>query len=190
MKKVALFICLCLAGIQSYAQKQIVPEEIYGVAVLQEDSTTTLLGVEKVLYKQKSSPLSIVPVVGLAAKHKSMMIVKGNTSKTVVKPGNLQLVARVRNNSKKGRDVIFVTKLDVDKKSRSFKVLEGSLFQGNIVDSHYNNTEWKCEKYGENAYIVSFDNIEPGEYWVGIWADETDEAHRSNLLVSTFSVKE
>lgn len=184
MKKTILLFVLCLFGLQSFAQKQIIPDELGAVAVLNEDSTITTLDVESALVKIKTLPL---PVVGMLTKHKTIISLKGATAPVSFASGKRQFVVKVSNNQKACSSIVFVTKFDVKKKERNYLISEGSLFQGTSVSTDFNNIKWRGERLGDEAFLITVDSMEPGEY--GIWVFDQEVIQGSNYRVATFTIK-
>lgn len=182
MKKSIITLVIAMVAMSCFAQsKSIEPEYIGQVVILNTDSTTTLLQKETAKMKAKSSKWGMLPIpgAGMLDKSKVKLTIKGSEAPVKVKAGPLTLVIKTGNNEKDPKEVFGVWKLEVEKKARTFLMAEAGFLSGVTATTNYNNVPFVAKKYGEDCYIIFFDNIEPGEYAVN-----TDFAN-----LSTFSVQ-
>ena len=172
MKKLFATFTLAILTIVGYAQSQnLEPEYVGQVAVVNADSTTTLLDKEITTLKSKSSMWGLVPVPGSSLLDKSKMniVIKGTASKTKLKRGRLTFIIRAEKNDFDPKAVFGVLKFEVKKKTREFLIMKSSILSGSEQTTRYNNVETKIKKYGSNSYIVTIEDAQPGEY--GIMTD-------------------
>jgi len=182
MKKIIFTLVVTIvAGIALAQSKNIEPEYLGQVVILNADSTTTLLQKETAKMKAKSSKWGMLPIPGASMldKSKVKLTIKGSEAPVKVKAGQLTLIIKTGNNEKDPKEVFGVWKLEIEKKARTFLVAEAGFLSGVTATTNYNNVPFVAKKYGEGCYIIFFDNIEPGEYAVN-----TDFAN-----LSTFSVQ-
>ena len=181
MKKLLFTLAALGCMASAYAQKISEPEYIGQVAVVNADSTTTILPTEKKEVKVNTNKLSFVPVAGMfIGKGRSYMSIKGASSKTTVPSSNVKLVVRVDNNNVDPHKKLGIVKFEVKKKERRYMMAESGLMSGTTVKASYNDLDYKAEKMGASSYLVTLDKVAPGEY--GIITEE------DNSIV-TFSVK-
>lgn len=183
MKKIILTTAVMMAmAVSCFAQsKNIEPEYIGQVVILNADSTTVLLQKEAVSMKTKSSKWGLLPIPGSGAldKAKTKLTIKGKEAPISVPTGKLTLIVKAASNDQEPNKVFGVMKFEVEKKARTFLMGEISLMGGTNMTMNYSNVPFVAKKYGNNCYIVTIENIGPGEYAVN-----TDFS-----LMSTFSVK-
>lgn len=181
MKKLLLTIATLGSMASAYAQNFKEPEYIGQVGVMNADSTVTLLPTEKTEMKAKTNGLIYIPVAGsFLGKGQSFLIVKGATSQTTVPSSNLQLVVRVDNNGVVPSKKIGFVKFEVKKKERRYLMAEAGMFTGTTAKTSYDGLKFKATKIGNSSYLVTFDDVKPGEY--ALVTEDLSE-------VATFSVK-
>lgn len=183
MKKIILTTAVMMATtISCFAQsKNIEPEYIGQVVILNADSTTTLLQKEATSMKTKSSKWGMIPIPGsgMLDKSKTKLTIKGKEAPVSVSAGKVTLVIKAASNEQEPNKVFGIMKFEVEKKARTFLMGEFSLVGGTDMTMNYSNVPYLAKKYGENCYIITIENAEPGEYAVN-----TDFSQ-----LSTFSVK-
>lgn len=168
MKKIILSVMIALASIGCFAQKNLEPEFIGQVVVVNADSTTTLLQKEVTEMKTKSSKFGMIPVVGsgLLDKTKSNLVIKGATSKTMLGKGQLTFIIRTDNNNHEPKDVFGIFQFEVKKKQRLYTMAEGSILGGIKTTTTFNTVPYEVKKYGSNSYIIVIKDAEPGQYGI------------------------
>lgn len=165
----------------AYAQKISEPEYIGQVAIVNADSTITVLPTEKTEVKTKSNGMFYIPVAGsLLGKCQTMMIVKGATSQTTVPSSNVKLIVRVDDNNVDPHKKIGFIKFEVKKKERRFAMAQAGTLSGISQKTIYDDLSFKAVKIGTSSYLVTLDKIAPGEY--GLVEGET-------MNIVTFKVK-
>lgn len=183
MKKVIFITTLMMAmTVSCFAQsKNIEPEYIGQVVILNADSTTVLLQKETASMKVKSSKWGMLPIPGsgLLDKAKTKLTIKGKEAPVSVPAGKVILIIKAASNEQEPNKVFGVMKFEVEKKARTFLMAECSAVGGMNATMNYSNVPFIAKKYGESCYIITIENAEPGEYAVN-----TDFSQ-----MSTFSVK-
>lgn len=165
MKKLLFTFAALGCMVSAYAQKIQEPEYIGQVAIVNADSTITVLPTEKTEVKANTNKLAFVPVAGMfLSKGRSYMTIKGASSTTTVPSSKVQLVVRVDNNHVDPHKKIGFVKFEVKKKERRFLMAESGLFSGTTAKTSYDDLGYKVEKNGESSYLVTLDNVKPGEY--------------------------
>lgn len=142
------------------------PEYIGQVAVLNADSTLTLLEKEPAAMKAKSSKWGFIPVPGAALldKSKCNVVVKGTESPTKLKSGRLTFIVRAEKNDVDPKTLFGVMQFEVKKKARIFLMAEGGLLSGFESRTNFDGVETKVEKYGSHSYKVTIEDAKPGQY--------------------------
>lgn len=168
MKKFFISMMIAMATISGYAQKNLEPEYIGQVVVVNADSTTTLLQKETTEMKTKSSKFGMIPVVGsgLLDKTKSNLVVKGAASKTMLEKGTLTFIIRADNNNYDPKDVFGILQFEVKKKQRLYTMAEGSILGGIKATTTFNTVPYKVEKYGSSSYVIVIQDAKPGQYGI------------------------
>ena len=183
MKNIILTTAVMMAmTISCFAQsKNIEPEYIGQVVILNADSTTTLLQKEAASMKTNSSKWGMIPIPGsgLLDKSKTKLTIKRKEAPVSVPAGKVTLVVKAASNEQEPNKVFGIMKFEVEKKARTFLMGEFSLVGGTDMTMNYSNVPYLAKKYGGNCYIITIENAEPGEYAVN-----TDFSQ-----LSTFSVK-
>jgi len=181
MKRTFLSLIFIICSTIISAQEISVPEFEGQVAIINPDSTTTLLPKESPNSKQKVSATTFIPIVGgFIGNAKAGIELQGTKSETTIDQDTVSFIYRVKDNSTDPSDLIKIVKLNVKKKTREYTIAKT-----NIVSGSSENTEgtinWTAKKYGENCYIITINHLEEGQYAI-IGTGET-------LTVSTFGVK-
>lgn len=182
MKKLFLSLVIVATSVGCFAQsKNIEPEYIGQVVILNADSTTELLQKEAASMKVKSSKWGMLPIPGsgLLDKAKTKLTIKGKEAPVSVPAGKVTLIIKAASNDQEPNKVFGVMKFEVEKKARTFLMGEVSLIGGMNATMNYSNVPFIAKKYGNSCYIITIENAEPGEYAVN-----TDFSQ-----MSTFSVK-
>ena len=168
MKKTVLFYIMTIVTLTVSAQSVTEPEFIGQVAVVNADSTTTLLQKENVTMKANSTKFGLIPVPGsgLFDKSKVNMVAKGAESKTSLQKGRLTFIVRAENNNIEPSNVFRIFQFEVKKKNRQFQMAQASLLGGVESDVSFNNVSYEVKKYGTSSFLVVIMDAEPGEYGI------------------------
>ncbi len=164
-----VFLGLLLAATSVAAQSMnIEPEKAGQMVVVNPDSTVTLLQKEEVKMKAKSTSWGMIPIPGssLLDKSKALMVIKGTTSKTKVKAGEVTLVLKVKNINEKAQEAISLCKFEKEKKNRTRIMGEFAILKGMEANASLNDVSRTVEQYGADCYKITIPQIEPGEYAV------------------------
>lgn len=167
MKSITLTAIMILASTFGYAQKISEPEYIGQVAIVNADSTTTLLQKEAAEQKAKSSGLAYIPIAGAALldKAKVYLAVKGASSPTKSSAKSLTLVIRAKDNNEEPKAAFGIFKFDAKKKERRYALASSALLSTKATTT-FTTVPYKAKKYGTSSYWVVMENLEPGEYGV------------------------
>lgn len=169
MKKNIITLVMLLATTVGYAQsKNIKPEYIGQVAIVNADSTTVLLKKETAEMKTKSSKWGMLPVPGAGVfdKSKVNLTVKGASSPTKVAKGTVTLIVKASDNNVDPKQAFGIFQFEVKKKTRQYLMAEAGIVSGMKATTSFNTVESNVKKYGDNCYLVTIENLEPGEYGV------------------------
>lgn len=181
MKKIIFSMLVSLFTLGANAGNVVEPEYNGQVAIVNADSTTMLLPIEKAETKAKSNNLAFVPVAGMfLTKGLCYTILKGKEAATKVATKDVTLIVRMKNHDDNPDTSIGIVKYEVKKKVRRFLMAESGLFSGTSVKSAVGNVKFDAKKYGKSSFLLTIKGLEPGEY--GVYAGDADQA-------STFSVK-
>lgn len=176
---IAVFCCMASAQ----AQKVTVPEPEYKgqVAVINADSTTTLLQKETGEHKAKSSAFALVPIPGasLLDRTKAYLTVKGAESPNKISSKKFSLIIRVKDNSEEPKNAFGIFKFETKKKERRFKMADIG-FGSATATTNFTTVDYEAKKFGTSSYLVTLNDLPAGEY--GVVANGFDS-------IATFSVK-
>lgn len=154
-------------AMNAFAQtRNLEPEFIGQVVVINADSTTTLLQKEQTSIKSSSSKFGMIPIpgTGFLDKTKVNLTVKGAESKTVLPKGRLTFVIKTGDNNKDPKDVFGIFQFEVKKKKRQYQLAEAGVLSGIQSTMTFNAVPSEAKKYGEDCYLVVIENAEPGQY--------------------------
>lgn len=174
---IALFCC-----IYTNAQKVVEPDYIGQVAVMNSDSTLTVLPKEAAEQKASSSKWGMIPIPGsgLFDKVSAYVAVKGSSSPTKFPSDKTILVIRGKDNNEEPKNAFGIFKFEKKKKERRYSLVEAGALSGSKTTASFNTVQFNAKKYGETSYIVELTNLEAGEY--GIVTTGVSE-------ITTFSVQ-
>lgn len=112
MKHLILTSALFLTATLGFAQNITEPEYKGQVAVINTDSTTTLLQKETGEHKAKSSAFALVPIPGasLLDRTKAYLTVKGAESPNKISSKKFSLIIRVKDNSEEPKNAFGIFK--------------------------------------------------------------------------------
>lgn len=167
MKKLMISIVAVMTAVCGYAQEnKLEPEYIGQIAVLNADSTTTLLERESTTMKSKSSALYYLPVPGssLLYKNKDYLTIEGKESKTKLQKGKLVFVARAERNDVDPKTLFGVIKLEVKKNKRQWKWGEYTATGGSGMKVLASDLDFETKKLGQASYEITVEIAEPGQY--------------------------
>lgn len=136
--------------------------------ILNSDSTTTLLPLENVTIKGKSTHWGLIPVpgAGLLDKNKTYLVMAGEKSKLTVKPGTVNIILKVKDNNDDPRTSLGFMKLEVKKKKRQTEWMSFDMLKGTKLD-FFGENDYKVRKFGKSSYLITLENLKPGQYALG-----------------------
>ena len=183
MKKL-LFITLLFSCIALNAQIRIEEPEFSGNVVFVNDSIGDgiKLEIQTASIKTNSNGAAYVPVVGLfAGKATSKNAIQGTASTVQIdKRTKVQFIIKVSDNSVDPVTVINIFKLKVEKNKRTLDVASASAL-GSSKSGDITYLPFQGKKYGKSSYLLTIENIEPGEYAITL-------ANRRDIF-NTFGIK-
>lgn len=168
MKRFVFTIALVAMNIAAFAQRNVEPEYIGQVVILNADSTTILLPTENMSPKTSSNMLGYIPVPGasLLSKSKSDLVMKGAEAKTVVDGREVVLIFRAADVNINPADLFAITKFEVKKKNRFITLAEGNLITGVKSNTNFNTENYEVKKFGNSSFMITLKNLAPGQYGV------------------------
>ena len=175
MKHLILTSALFLTATLGFAQNITEPEYKGQVAVINADSTTTLLQKETGEHKAKSSAFALVPI----DRTKAYLTVKGAESPNKISSKKFSLIIRVKDNSEEPKNAFGIFKFETKKKERRFKMADIG-FGSASATTNFTTVDYEAKKYGSSSYLVTLHDLPSGEY--GVVANGFDS-------IATFSVK-
>ena len=170
MKKVIFTIgCLMASVLMASAQQKVIePEKAWEVVIVNADSSVTKLQKEKFVFKSKSTHFGLIPIPGseLLDKSKSRMIIKGAKAPVSVPHGKITMVVKTvkRKSGEEAKPEFCITQLEVQKKERVYMSMETGIFSGGEVSLDYSNVPYNVVGQGDECFVVTIDDAEPGEY--------------------------
>ena len=181
MKHLILTSALFLTATLGFAQNITEPEYKGQVAVINADSTTTLLQKETGEHKAKSSAFALVPIPGasLLDRTKAYLTVKGVESPNKISSKKFSLIIRVKDNSEEPKNAFGIFKFETKKKERRFKMADIG-FGSATATTNFTTVDYEVKKFGTSSYLVTLYDLPAGEY--GVVANGFDS-------IATFSVK-
>lgn len=181
MKQFVLTSALFMAATFGYAQNISEPEYKGQVAIINTDSTTTLLQKETGEHKAKSSAWGMIPIPGssLLDKTKAYLYVKGAESPNKITSKKFSLIIRVKDNSEEPKNAFGIFKFETKKNERRFKMVDIG-FGSASTTTNFTNVDYEAKKFGTSSYLVTIHDLPAGEY--GVVANGFDN-------IATFSVK-
>ena len=176
---IAVFCCMASAQAQKVTVSE--PEYKGQVAVINTDSTTTLLQKETGEHKAKSSAFALVPIPGasLLDRTKAYLTVKGVESPNKISSRKFSLIIRVKDNSEEPKNAFGIFKFETKKKERRFKMADIG-FGSASATTNFTTVDYEAKKFGSSSYLVTLHDLPAGEY--GVVANGFDS-------IATFSVK-
>lgn len=181
MKHLILTTALFLAATFGYAQNISEPEYNGQVALINTDSTTTLLQKEVGEHKAKSSAFGMIPIPGasLLDKTKAYLSVKGVASPNKITSKKFSLIIRVKDNGEEPKNAFGIFKFETKKKERRFQLLDFGFGKAS-ANTNFTTVDYNVKKFGTSSYLITLSDLEAGEYGVVVGDFSS---------IATFSVK-
>lgn len=187
MKNLILSLVMIIIPFSMSAQEEfnkqearLEPEFNNQACILNADSTTTLLPLESVDMKGKSTAWGLIPIPGTEFLDKSKMYVvfKGNKSQATTKPGNINIILKVKDNNDDPRSALGFMLLEVKKNRRRAEWMSFGLLGSKMNFQGLNN--YNVRKFGKSSYLITLDDVKPGQYAIGI---------KNGAAMATFGVE-
>ena len=186
MKRFLLTSVVAVMAFSAMAQQVSVeePEFAEQSLVLTSDSTFVMLPRESASLKAKASASLYLTGIG---KVKSRITLKGENSNVVVKQAPaIRLIVKASDNKTDPKSFISFFKFEVKTNKRQALVAEVGTFTG-ASENSLSNIDFNAKKYGESSYLISLDNLEPGEYGL-LLGDPNALTGKNSFKVTTFCV--
>lgn len=187
MNKLIILTVLLLSSISAKAQSEITieePEFSGQVVYVKTPSEGILLPKENAQIKTKIG--ASVFIVGVGSV-KSRIHLQGKSAETRVSHNpQTKFIVRAVDNKTDPLQIINVIKFEEKKNERRAEVESASTF-GGTASNNMVRLEFNAKKFGVDSYLISIDNIQPGEY--GIYVTNPNEKDEKNtLIIATFGV--
>ncbi len=186
MKKILFTALLAVMTIHAKAQQVTVeePEFAEQSLVLTSDATAKLLPRENAELKTKAAASLYLTGIG---KIKTRITLKGMNSTAIVNnEPTIRLIVKAVDNKTDPKSFINLFKFEVKQNKRQALVAELGTFSG-ASENSLSNIDYNAKKYGESSYLISLDNLTPGEYGM-IIGDPNALTKKNTLMVTTFRV--
>ncbi len=186
MKKILFTALLSVIIIHAKAQQITVeePEFAEQSLVLTSDAAGKLLPRENAVLKTKAAASLYLTGIG---KIKTRITLNGKNSTTIVKKEpTIKLIVKAVDNKTDPKSFINLFKFEVKQNKRQALVSELGTFSG-ASENSLSSIDYNAKKYGESSYLISLDNLTPGEYGM-IMGDPNALTKKNTLMVTTFRV--
>lgn len=187
MKKVISTLLLSFFSVVGvYAQQVTVPEPEFADQAYLLTSNSTYVKLPRESGSIKSKAGASLYIVGIG-KVKTRLTLEGKESSVKAKPGEVKIILRAKDNQTDPESFISVFKFEISGKSRRAQIAEDGTFSAAKTNS-LSQIPYQAKKYGECSYLLSFDNLESGEYGISL-GDPNADSKKNGYKVTTFSVQ-
>ncbi|MBS1934392.1 MAG: hypothetical protein JST96_10370 [Bacteroidetes bacterium] len=122
-----------------------------------------LLEQQKASASTKMSGAAFIPIAGAFSKGKGLNVVKGLTSPIKIhKQNSLIFIVSVSDNKIDPVSVINIFPLKQGKDTRYLEVASASITGAKVADLNF--LSFRAKKYGDHSYLITLENVSPGEY--------------------------
>lgn len=176
MKKLILTLVMAMTLVPAMAQQRtqeqidreaaLEPEFNGQAAILNDDSTTTMLPDENAKTKGGTNALNYVPLGGFFAKDKTYLTFEGTESKAWTKPGDVRIILKAKDNDDDPKGIVGFETLEVKKKYRRCLWMSFNVIQGLSMDSK-GSANYTVRKFGKSSYLITVKDLQPGQYAIG-----------------------
>jgi hypothetical protein len=121
--------------------------------------------------KKGSSAGKMITGIG---KVKATLVVDGKSSPVKIASQEKSFfVCNYGSNDILPSKIIQILKFEVKKRTREYLVSSASNVSGQTESNKFSFVKFKARKYGEQSYLIEFNNLEPGEYGFSIGGDDS-----------------
>ena len=178
---------LCaVAYAQSYEVKVEISEpDFLGECFYLNNNET--VSIDKEYCKLKRAKFFSWSRIGIGTAPKKIEIKKKNAH-TRIPAGDITLIVRAADNKKDPFTIVKVLKLKEEKKKRSTPITETDILGGLSSETDQEFVKYTAKKFGKSSYMVTFKNLEPGEY--GVVVANPKAKDDESVVINCFGVDE
>lgn len=149
--------------------------------ILNADSTTTLLPLERVIIKNKHTHWGMIPIPGTDVfdKHRTYLVLADGKSSLTIKPGTVNIILKVKDNNDDPRTSLGLMKMQEFDDKRQTEWMSFDMLKGAKLD-YMGDNNYKVRKFGKSSYLITFENLKPGQYALGV---------KDGSVLATFGVE-
>ena len=187
MRKLLSVLFVAMAAIHVNAQSDITvaePEFSGQVVYVKSDTEGVLLQKENAKVKTKAG--ASVYMFGIGSV-KSRIHIEGKQSRIRIPQAyNIKFIVRAVDNKTDPLDIINVVQFDIKGNARRAELSKSNTFGGSS-SNNMKRIDFNYKKYGNDSYLISFDNLKKGEYGITV-ANPNDKDESNSLIVATFGI--
>jgi len=186
MKKIAsllfLFTCLLCGSISAQETTAPEPDFVGECFYLKNDGSTMKLEKSRTVARTKANAGLYIAGIG---KVRTEIHIETPKSTSRIKGNNIKLIVKAVDNLSDPMSIISIFKFEEKKKYRKAEIASAGTFTGS-TGNDMNYIDFDAKKYGESSYLLSIDNLKPGEY--GIIVTNPNNKDEKQVIVSCFGV--
>ena len=168
MKGIILSVLMLFTTAQVFSQKLKEPEFVDEIAVVNGDSSITVMKTEVGDIKTKSTMFGAIPLPGtdLLDKVRSYICIKGRSSLLKLKRGKITFIARKKENDYDPKKIFGIISFKTTKKERRYQIGSTGILSGSAIktDVVFSDIPYEVSKYREHSYLITVNITQPGEY--------------------------
>lgn len=185
MKKITtlLFLFTCLLCGSIHAQETAPEPDFVGECFyLKNDGSTMKLEKSRTVARTKANAGIFIAGIG---KVKTEIHIETPKSTSRIKGSNIKLIVKAVDNLSDPMSIISIFKFEEKKKYRRAEVASAGTFSGS-TGNDMDYIDFEAKKYGESSYLLSIENLKPGEY--GIIVTNPNTKDEKQIIVSCFGI--
>lgn len=186
MKKIAsllfLFTCLLCGSISAQETTAPEPDFVGECFYLKNDGSTMKLEKSRTVARTKANAGLYIAGIG---KVRTEIHIETPKSTSRIKGNNIKFIVKAVDNLSDPMSIISIFKFEEKKKYRKAEIASAGTFTGS-TGNDMNYIDFDAKKYGESSYLLSIDNLKPGEY--GIIVTNPNNKDEKQVIVSCFGV--
>ncbi|MBR2261910.1 MAG: hypothetical protein IJ916_09460 [Paludibacteraceae bacterium] len=185
MKKITtlLFLFTCLLCGSLYAQETAPEPDFVGECFyLKKDGSTMKLEKSRTVARTKANAGLYIAGIG---KVKTEIHIETPKSTSRIKGSSIKLIVKAVDNLSDPMSIISIFKFEEKKKYRRAEIASAGTFSGS-TGNDMDYIDFDAKKYGESSYLLSIENLKPGEY--GIIVTNPNNKDEKQVIVSCFGI--
>lgn len=186
MKRIISALLILSFAMSVNAQQITVEEPEFGeqTLFLKSDSEGVLLPREKAMIKTRIGASLYLTGIG---KIKTRITLPEEDSSVLLKQRSVyRFILKAEDNKTDPNSFITIFKFQVKGDKRQALIGEVETFTG-VSDNMLNNISYQAKRYGESSYLISIDNLKPGEYGILI-GDPNNLTAKKAFMITTFGI--